>query len=520
MDLLLVPTCVLALLLLFPYATASRALGILSKEQTSSGEGSNVLHRSDFPDDFLFGVSTSALQTEGSLNIGGRTPSIWEPFLNKHHDEVLDKSSADTAIDSYNRYKEDIEHVKDLGVDVYRFSISWTRILPGGTLRDGISQEGIDHYNKIIDLLVEYGIKPFVTLYHFDSPQTLEDKYGGFLNRSIVDDFKDYCDVCFKSFGDRVKNWVTINEPLLVAEFGYDLGLSPPGRCTDRKRCAAGNSSVEAYIVTHIHVLSHAAVVKLYRDEYQAKQGGEIGITLVGQYFEPYSDSLEDKVGQQRILDFRIGWLMEPLVYGDYPRIMRELVKERLPTFTEQEKQLVKGSFDFIGINYYSANYAKSIPINLNVTPISYNDDQFVNRTVKGKDGKYIGPKAEGNAQIYVYPEGLQKMLEFMMRKYKNPKVYVTENGVTEFRDDRVGLVKALNDQHRIDYIQQHFYRIHKAIKNGANVKGYLYWSLFDSFEWLGGFTTRFGLYYTDYKDNLKRIPKKSAIWYRNFIHA
>eukprot|EP00257_Ricinus_communis_P019508 XP_015578519.1 beta-glucosidase 24 isoform X2 [Ricinus communis] len=356
----------------------------------------HTVKRSDFSNDFLFGASTAALQIEGSTKSEGRRPSIWDTFLEKHQAKVIDGSNVNTAIDSYKRYREDLEHLKNLGVNAYRFSISWTRIFPGGSLSGGVNQQGIDHYNKLINILMEYGIKPLVTLYHFDLPQALEEKYGGFLNSSILNDFKDYCDICFETFGDRVKTWITINEPLMIAQLGYDIGIAPPGRCSKRADCAAGNSSTEPYIVTHNLLLSHAAAAKLYKEKYQA----------------------------------------------------------------------------------------------------------------------------EGYTDIYVYPEGLQKVLEFIKQKYQNPKIYITENGVTEKRDDSRGLIEALDDQHRISYIQQHLYRVHKAIKNGVNVKGYFYWSLFDSFEWLGGYTIRFGLYYIDYNDNLKRIPKISTLWYHDFLQG
>ncbi|KAG8638711.1 beta-glucosidase 24 isoform X3 [Manihot esculenta] len=503
-------------------STASRALGLPLMVESQIALNFDIetsIRRTNFPSDFLFGASTAALQIEGSTKSEGRARSIWDTYLENHRDKVIDGSNMDTAIDSYKRYKEDMEHLKNLGVDAYRFSISWTRILPDGTLSGGVNQEAIDHYNKMIDMLIEYGIKPFATLFHFDSPQALDEKYGGFLSSSIVGDFQDYSEVCFRTFGDRVKNWITINEPLMIAQLGYDLGIAPPGRCSGRANCEAGNSSTEPYIVSHNLLLAHAAAARLYKNKYQAKQGGEIGISLVGQYYEPYSESLDDKAAQERALDFQLGWYMEPLVYGDYPNIMRELVKDRLPIFTEHEKKLVKDSFDFIGINYYTSIYAKAIPIDPNATHTSYTDDQFIYATAESKDGELIGPKFEG-MNIYVYPEGLQKVLELIKEKYQSPKIYITENGITEARNDNRGLVEALDDLHRIEYIQRHLYRVHKAIKNGVNVRGYFYWSLFDSFEWLGGYTIRFGLYYIDYKDNLKRIPKVSSMWYHHFLQG
>ncbi|KAK2648252.1 hypothetical protein Ddye_015741 [Dipteronia dyeriana] len=473
------------------------------------------IRRCDFASDFLFGASSAATQIEGSAKDGGRGPSIWDAFVQKYPGGIRDGSNK--AIDSYRRYKEDLKLLKDLGVDSYRFSISWTRILPNGSLSGGVNQEGIYHYNSLINELIKYGIKPFVTILHFDSPQALEKKYGGPLSRSFVDDFKDYTEILFRTFGDRVKNWITINEPLIVAKYGYDLGFPPQVRCTDRKTCKAGNSSTEPYIVAHNLLLAHATAFRLYTEKFQKKQGGQIGLTLLGQYYEPYSESSDDKAAAKRAMDFELGWFAEPLVYGDYPRIMREIVKDRLPTLSAEEKKLIKGSFDFIGINYYTSRYAKNIPIDLRATPISFSADESVNITAD-KNGVLMGPRAEGTRFIYIYPQGLQKILEFIKKEYQNPTIYITENGVTEKRNDSLPVNVALKDQHRINYVVQHLYRIRKAIENGVNVKGYFYWSIFDDFEWIDGYLARFGLYYIDYKNNLTRIPKNSIRWYKGFL--
>ncbi|XVF49662.1 hypothetical protein PTKIN_Ptkin04bG0030900 [Pterospermum kingtungense] len=473
--------------------------------------------RSDFPSDFVFGASTAAAEIEGSTKSGGKGPSVWDQYIRKFPDKIMDKSNMEIAIDSYKRYKEDALALKDLGVDAYRFSIPWTRILPDGTLKSGINQEGINHYNSLIDQLIKHGIKPFVTLMHFDSPQALENKYEGFLNRTIVEDFKNYAEICFKTFGDRVKNWITINEPLIMAKFGYAMGVAPPGRCSDGTSCPAGNSATEPYIAAHNILLAHATVAKLYKDKYQAAQGGQIGLSHVGQYVEPYSDTVLDRGAAKRAMDFELGWFIEPLVFGEYPISMRRLVKDRLPVFTAKEKKLVKGSFDFIGINYYTSRYAKHIPINPQAPPVSYLVDEHVNITVD-KDGVPIGPNAGGSAYLYVYPIGLYKLLKFMKRHYgQNLTVYITENGFTEKNDETIPIPKALNDQNRIEFVQKHLYQIRRAINNGVNVKGYFYWNLFDDFEWSEGYTIRFGLYYIDYK-TLKRIPKKSATWYHDFV--
>ncbi|OMO71757.1 Glycoside hydrolase, family 1 [Corchorus olitorius] len=476
--------------------------------------------RSDFPNDFVFGSSTSAAQIEGSSKSEGKGPSVWDIFLQENPDMVVDKSNLDVAIDSYRRYKKDVLALRDLGLDAYRFSIPWTRILPNGTLDGGINQKGIKHYNNLIDELLKHGIKPFVTLMHFDLPQAIEDKYGGFLNRRVVEDFKNYAELCFKTFGDRVKHWFTINEPLIITKYGYVNGLAPPGRCSDRKSCPFGNAATEPYIAGHHLLLAHATAVKVYKEKYQAAQGGQIGWSHVAEYFKPYSNSLFDKAAAKRMIDFEFGWFVEPVIRGDYPQSMRRLVKDRLPIFTSEEKNLIKGSFDFIGLNYYTSRYAKHVPIDPKAAPISYFEDEHVNATV-AKDGVDIGPKAPGNSYVYIYPKGLYKMLKFMEKNYhKNLTIYITENGVTQENNNNTSIRQGLNDQHRIEFIQKHLHQIRKAIKDGMNVKGYFYWSSFDDFEWSEGYRERYGLYYINHKNNFKRIPKKSAKWFHHFVNG
>ncbi|CAN6718181.1 unnamed protein product [Malus baccata var. baccata] len=488
--------------------------------QNASNPKELKVKRSDFPSDFVFGVTTAAAQMEGSAKEAGRGPSVWDYYVEKFPERIADHTNMFTAIDSYKRYKEEVKGLKDLGVDSHRFSISWTRILPRGTLSGGVNQEGIDHYNNFIDELIKNDITPFVTILHFDPPQALTDKYGGILNRSFVKDFKDYSKLCFKLYGDRVKNWITINEPWIMAKMGYDKGVGPPGRCSVQTvfPCTnGGNSATEPYIASHHLLLAHASTVKLYRKKFQEKQGGQIGICLVGQFVKPYSSSAEDKAAAKRIIDFELGWFMEPLVYGSYPKSMRRLVKDRLPNFTEKEKKMIMGSLDFVGINYYTTRYGRNNPADPQ-TPISYSNDPLALVSITNANGTQIGPQAGGSRFVYSYPQGLQQLLKFMMKKYRHPKIYIAEHGITEAMDDKLRLSDALKDPHRIQSILRHLYWIKKAIKSGVNVKGYFHYTLSDNFEWGEGYIPRFGLYYVDYKDNLKRIPKESAKWLPKFL--
>lgn len=471
------------------------------------------INRKHFPSDFQFGVGTSAYQTEGGANKGGKGPSIWDTFTHNSPDRITDRSNGDIANDSYELYLEDIKMMKELGVNSYRFSISWSRILPEGNTKDGsINPDGVKYYHKLLDALKANGIEPFVTLFHYDLPQALETKYNGVLSRSFIDDFEDYADVCFKEFGKKVKHWFTMNEPQVYTMLSYDLGRFPASRCSfPVGQCLVGDSAREPYTATHNLILGHATVVKLYRSKYQASQGGQIGITLNCTWIEPYSDSYQDRQASERQMEFEFGWYLDPLVYGDYPFTMRALVRNRLPYFTEEEAKMVKGSYDYIGVNYYSATYGLSKDINANDAPISYTQDSYT-ETPTAKDGVPIGPST--NAGSYNFPEGLKKVLMLLKDKYQSPVIYITENGLSIKEEPYT-----FNDFQRVDYLAQHVTKLREAMRDGANVKGYFVWTLMDDFEWVFGFTLNMGLYFVDRESkSLERHRKLSGTWYSHFL--
>ncbi|PAN19955.1 hypothetical protein PAHAL_3G310400 [Panicum hallii] len=313
--------------------------------------------RQDFPPDFIFGAGTSAYQYEGATDEDGRSPSIWDTFT--HEGRMPDTSTGDLGSDGYHKYKEDVKLMSDTGLEAYRFSISWSMLIPRG--RGPINPKGLEYYNNLINELVKLGIEIHVILYQLDFPQILEDEYQGWLSPRVVEDFTAYADACFREFGDRVRHWTTMDEPAIAAVGGYDSGTLAPGRCSKPfgrdDDCPAGNSTVEPYVAAHNSILAHASAVKLYRDKYQATQQGVVGMNVYTHWCYRFSPSPADTAAVQRTLDFVIGWTLDPLVYGDYPKTMKEKVGSRLPLFTEEQSAMIRGATDFITVNHYTSVY-------------------------------------------------------------------------------------------------------------------------------------------------------------------
>ncbi|ESQ39079.1 hypothetical protein EUTSA_v10001744mg [Eutrema salsugineum] len=478
------------------------------------------LDRYSFPPGFSFGVASSAYQYEGAVKEGGRTQSIWDNFTHAYP-ERTNMDNGDIAVDFYHRYKDDIKLIKEMNMDTFRFSISWSRILPSGKLSDGVNSDGIQFYKNLIHELIDNGIKPFVTIYHWDIPQALDDEYGGFLSPLIIDDFRNYARVCFEEFGDKVDMWTTFNEPYVYSVAGYDNGNKAMGRCSKwvNSLCVAGDSGTEPYLVSHHLLLAHAAAVEEFRNCDKISQDGKIGIVLSPFWFEPYDvASHSDKEAVERALASYIGWHLDPLVFGDYPETIKKNAENRLPSFTKEQSETIKNSFDFIGINYYTARFVAhqlhSDPLRLRFTT-----DQQLEYRVTNLSGDYISSQSDGNKVIYSYPEGIRKILNYIKNKYNNPIIYITENGFDDYDIGTIPRQQILKDTERIEYHEKHLQELHKAItEDGCDVRGYLAWSLLDNFEWEHGYTMRFGLYYVDYADDLKRYAKDSAKWFKHFL--
>ncbi|CAN1170625.1 Beta-glucosidase 12 [Linum perenne] len=475
------------------------------------------LGRWNFPEGFIFGTVTSSYQIEGASNIDGKGPSVWDRFTHQFPDRIEGGGNGDIALDHYHRFKEDVQRMLYMNVDAYRFSISWPRVIPSGRISDGISEKGIAFYHSLLDVLIENKIDPYVTIWHWDTPQALEAEYGGFLSRNIVKDYEDYCDLLFKEYGSKVKKWITLNEPMGTTGKAYDEGVFAPGHCSPwvNRACRVGDSGIEPYIVAHNLLLAHSAAYHLYKSKYQHLTA-EIGVTYVTHWFVPYSNATKDVDAAQRALDWMYGWFMDPITFGNYPRTMVDLLGSRLPKFTEEESRLLRKSFDFLGLNYYTAYYVK------------HNDDfdEFHLRyatdshgiTTGEKDGVPIGPHL-GSYWQYFYPEGLRVLLEYTKETYMDPIIYITENGLSEKDNATQTLAEALRDDSGIDFYNSHLTSVLTAMKEKqVNVKGYFAWSYADNFEWNEGYTVRFGLNYVNYTD-LSRHPKHSACWFTNFCN-
>lgn len=472
------------------------------KRTIEQGEGSSKRLSEEyttlkFPEGFIWGSATAAYQIEGAAAEGGRTPCIWDIFA-ATPGKTKNGDSGAVACDHYHRFREDVKIMKDLGLPAYRFSFSWSRLLPKG--RGEPNPEAITFYSSLIDELIASGIKPLATIYHWDLPQCLQDEYGGWLNRKAIDDFEHYASVCFRLFGDRVKDWITFNEPWCSTVLGYANGEMAPGR-----KEAPGT---EPYLAAHHIILSHARAVQVYRTQFKATQKGQIGITLNVDWRQPLTDSEEDRAAAQRALDWAFGWFADPIWKGDYPASMRKRCSDRLPTFTEEEKQLIKGSSEFFGLNHYSTAYvkaplggAKTVSMWGNIQEGGYFDDQEIELIDDARWGR-------SDMDWGVVPWGLKFICEYIQREYKpQGGILVTENGCAVADDD---VETAKLDTFRVEFFQGYIAQLHKAIEAGADVRAYFAWSLMDNFEWALGYSKRFGIVHVDYTTQT-RTTKASA---------
>ena len=459
------------------------------------------------PKDFLFGAASAAYQVEGAWNEDGKGVSNWDVFT-KIPGKTFEGTNGDVAIDHYHRYKEDIKLMAEIGLDSYRFSVSWPRIIPDG---DGqINQKGLDFYNAIIDECLKYGIVPFVTLYHWDMPQVMQEK-GGWLNKETIDAFEKYANACFKAFGDRVKHWITFNETIVFTSGGYLKGCHPPGIQKDPKKY---------FDSIHNVMVAHAKCVKDYKE---LKQGGEIGITHVFSPAFSVDDKEENLKAMYHANQYEINWFYDPVLKGHYPEYVVNQLKEKgwTPDWTEEELQIIKTSAplnDFIGMNYYQP---QRVERNYDTTEVEITRENSTGapgnpsfdgyyKTVMMKDKVYTKWGWE------IAPDALIEGLEMFRDDYGDVKIYITENGLG---DQDLIVDDEILDMPRIKFIEAHLKAVKKAIcEKHINLKGYYAWSAMDLLSWLNGYKKQYGFIYVDHKNNLDRKLKLSAYWYKKII--
>jgi beta-glucosidase len=435
-----------------------------------------------FPRAFLFGAATSAYQIEGAHDADGKDPSIWDAFC-RRPGAIEDGSNGDIACDHYHRYREDVARMAALGVDAYRFSISWPRVIGGASSR--VNARGLDFYDRLVDALLERGIRPFATIYHWDLPDALQ-RIGGWAQPETVERFAEFARTVGATLGDRVRDWITVNEPEVIAFVGHAQGRHAPG-LRDTKL---------ALRVAHQMLLAHRAAAAAIRGEVrQAK----VGIALNLAPIHPASDSEEDMAAARRVDGYLNRWYLDPLSGRGYPRDMVDWYGELLDSKAVDEMRTYTGDLDFLGVNYYSRQVVRASP-----------DGLLASVQVPIPNAAYTTMGWE------VYPRGLTEILQRVARDYAPGAIYVTENGAS-FEDARQN--GDVSDPARTRYLAEHLGEAARALSSGVPLEGYFVWSLMDNFEWSHGYTKRFGIVYVDYETQ-RRIDKDSAGWYRRFLAA
>lgn len=444
--------------------------------------------------DFLWGSATASFQVEGATREGGRSESVWDTFC-RIPGRVHAGDTGDVSTDHYHRYKEDVQLLKDLGVGAYRFSLSWPRILPQGTGEP--NAQGIAFYNSLIDELIAAGIKPVVTLYHWDHPQVLEDQ-GGWQNRQMAQWFLEYAKVCFQAFDDRVAMWSTINEPWSVAELGYRWGMHAPG---------IRDEQASVSVIHHMN-LAHGLAVSEYRAQGRSKP---IGIVLNPQMPRPVTQDPDDVLAADIAADRGIRMYLDPLIGKGYPQRWIDQHPDLTIPLEDGDLDIMAETLDYLGVNYYSEGVVGA--------PRTEQERQHGFRYCLSWHPRTL-------MDWPVVPEGITRMLHWLHDHTGGIPQYIMENGACY--DDSVSIdvvghgaeyhkVQRVHDHQRLHYISRHIAQVLKAREEGVAIKGYFVWSFIDNFEWSHGYSRRFGIVYHDYK-TLERIPKDSYYWFRDLL--
>jgi beta-glucosidase len=428
-----------------------------------------------FPHNFLWAAATAAYQVEGAWNEDGKGESIWDRFSHTLG-KIEDGTTGDIACDQYHRYPDDIALMRQLGLKAYRFSIGWARVLPNG--RGRINPKGLDFYDRLVDALCAANIEPFLTLYHWDLPQVLQNE-GGWENRNTAYAFADYSALMVRRLGDRVKYWTTFNEPSVITFDGNVTGDHAPGNQDPRI----------AYQVAHNLMVAHGLGAQAIRG---ANSKVDVGIVLNLWMADPATDSPQDIAAAEAAWNRSETLFLDPIFKGHYPPAAYESVGENMPKIQDGDLALISQELDFVGINFYSRNLISAA--------------QKIEK-VPGSEYTEMGWE--------VCAPALRRMLVKINNDYHLPPIYITENG-SAFKDE-ISADGKIHDPRRLDYLKQHFIQTRLAMQDGVDVRGYFVWSLLDNFEWGHGFTKRFGLVHVDFETQ-KRIVKDSGEWYAEVI--
>ncbi|MGZ3663424.1 MAG: GH1 family beta-glucosidase [Ktedonobacterales bacterium] len=435
-----------------------------------------------FPSDFLWGVATSAYQIEGATHEDGRSLCIWDRFATIPG-AIYQGQNGDPAADHYHRMREDVALMAQIGIRSYRFSVAWPRILPDGT--GAVNPRGLAFYDRLVDVLLEHGITPMLTLYHWDLPLSVHDR-GGWLSRGTAFAFAEYADTVARHLGDRVKRWITVNEPYCAAYLGYGIGQHAPGM----------RDPQAAFIAAHHLLLGHGLAVQRIR---QTVPDASVGITLDLSPVYGNDDRPETRAAVTRLDRFRNRWLLDPIFHGKYPDTLFAEQHVAAPPIEEGDLAIISAPTDFLGINYYTRMLVSGIPDN----PGAFKQ-------------VYAVPGASYTAMNWeVFPQGLTDLLLRLHREYAPHALFVTENGAAY--DDELDGGDRIRDPERKHYLVTHIEAIAYAIEQGVPLQGYFAWSLMDNFEWAEGYAKRFGVVYVDYPTQ-RRIIKDSGYWYRDFL--
>lgn len=469
-------------------------------------ESTDYTDLTPFPKEFIFSTATASYQVEGAWNVSGKGENIWDRIVHTNPNYIANGDNGDVACNSYYKYKEDVQNIKEIGFKMYRFSLSWSRLFPTGFVTT-VNEDGVRYYSELIDELLLNNIEPMVTLYHWDLPQPLQD-IGGWLSPDLPEIFGEYARAVFKLFGNRVKWWITINEPIFVTEGYGSKGRAP----------ALNKHGVGEYLSGHNLLKAHAKAYRIYDNEFRMSQKGKVSLAIYAPYYYP-KDPHDSRhvVAAERAFQFTAGWFAHPIFSesGDYPPVMRKYVdenshaegrqKSRLPNFTKEEIKAIQGTYDYFAINHYTSKLVQPGVPTLANEPSLARDQRTIQSVIAGS------LKSEC-VWLRVTPEGFRALLNKIKKEYGNQEMFVTESGYCDNGK--------IEDKERIHYYTEYLKQLLKAIyEDGCRVIGYTAWSLMDNFEWNDGYTKKFGLIQVNFNDSQRpRIWKSSAKFFQQLI--